>query len=157
MSPLAALILIVIAIIISVIFGTKKANMGLIAFGLAYILGCYAFGLKASLLYTLFPAKVILQFIFISYFYGILIENGTIQWIAEKASYLARNATFMIPIIIFVLTLLLSLAGVAPISVAAAVAPLFLAIADKMNINKLLVLLAIHTGQCAGAAHLFQV
>ena len=35
MSPLAALILIVIAIVISVIFGTKKANMGLIAFGLA--------------------------------------------------------------------------------------------------------------------------
>ena len=28
MSPLAALILIVIAIVISVIFGTKKANMG---------------------------------------------------------------------------------------------------------------------------------
>ena len=31
MSPLAALILIVIAIVISVIFGTKKANMGLLA------------------------------------------------------------------------------------------------------------------------------
>lgn len=150
MTPLASLALILAAVVLSVVFGRKKANMGLMALGFAYILGCFVFGLKASELYALFPAKVILQFIFISYFYGVLIENGTIQWVAEKASYAARNAGFLIPIIIFIITLLLSLAGVAPISVAAAVAPLFLAIADKMKINKLLVLLSIHTGQCAG-------
>lgn len=150
MTPLASLILILIAIVLSVVFGRKRANMGLIALGLAYILGCFVFGLKANVLYNMFPAKIILQFIFISYFYGVLIENGTIQWVAEKASYAARNAGFLIPVIIFVLTLVLSLAGVAPVSVAAAVAPLFLAIADKMKINKPLVLLAIHTGQCAG-------
>jgi di/tricarboxylate transporter len=55
-----------------------------------------------------------------------------------------------VPIIIFVLCCVLSIAGVPPIPVAAAIAPLFLAIADKMNINKMLVLLSIHTGQCAG-------
>jgi di/tricarboxylate transporter len=150
MTPLASLALILLAMILSVVFGRKRANMGLIALGLAYILGCFVFGLKANALYAMFPAKIILQFIFISYFYGVLIENGTIQWVAEKVSYAARKAGFLIPIIIFVLTLVLSLAGVAPVSVAAAVAPLFLAIADKMKINKLLVLLAIHTGQCAG-------
>lgn len=150
MTPLSSLILILIAMVLAVVFGRKRANMGLIALGLAYILGCFVFGLKASALYAMFPAKIILQFIFISYFYGVLIENGTIKWVAEKVSYAARNAGFLIPIIIFVLTTVFSMAGVPPVSVAAAVAPLFLAIADKMKINKLLVLLAIHTGQCAG-------
>ena len=150
MTPVTSLILILLAIVLSVVFGRKHANMGLIALGLAYLLGCFVLGFRANALYALFPAKVILQFIFISYFYGILIENGTIQWIAEKASYYARNTSFLIPIIIFVLCLLLSIAGVPPVSVAAAVAPLFLAVADKMRLNKLLILLSIHTGQCAG-------
>lgn len=150
MTPLTSLVLILIAIALSVVLGRKGINMGLIALILAYILGCFVFGQKVNALYNMFPAKIILQFIFISYFYGVLIENGTIKWVAEKASYMARNSGFLIPIIIFVLTMVFSMAGVPPISVAAAVAPLFLAIADKMKINKLLVLLAIHTGQCAG-------
>ena len=116
MTPVTSLILILLAIVLSVVFGRKHANMGLIALGLAYLLGCFVLGFRANALYALFPAKVILQFIFISYFYGILIENGTIQWIAEKASYYARNTSFLIPIIIFVLCLLLSIAGVPPVS-----------------------------------------
>ncbi|MFQ9389584.1 MAG: hypothetical protein ACLR1V_12995 [Coprococcus sp.] len=71
MSPLAALILIVIAIVISVIFGTKKANMGLIAFGLAYILGCYAFWIKSQSVVYAFPGKgnsaVYFYFVFLRY------------------------------------------------------------------------------------------
>ena len=131
--------LIILSIFISVAIGYKcKINVGIIAMAFAYIFGCFVLGLKSSAVIAMWPSSLFYFILMVSFFYGIAMTNGTLMLIAENAIYLCRNRAWFIPILLWLISFGISGLGPGPVTVFAFMAPLVMATADKIGMNKII-------------------
>ena len=131
--------LIILSIFISVAIGYKcKINVGIIAMAFAYIFGCFVLGLKSSAVIAMWPTSLFYFILMVSFFYGIAMTNGTLMLIAENAIYLCRNRAWFIPILLWLISFGISGLGPGPVTVFAFMAPLVMATADKIGMNKII-------------------
>lgn len=105
--------LFVAAVVLVVVLGLKtKQNMGILAFIAAFILGYWRLGMRVSAVLTSsFPVAIFFDFVIVGIFFGFATANGTIQLLARKLMYKFRNAMWMGPIVIFLVTAVVSLCG----------------------------------------------
>lgn len=90
--------LVIGSLVFAIILGNiKKINIGIIALACAWIIGCWLGGNFASAITSLFPIKVVMYLICITFFYGFAISNGTMQKLGDKLMYLFRNHVKLIP------------------------------------------------------------
>ena len=98
MSATAVLIMIIAAFAISIIVGSKtKINIGLFSILFAFIIGCFFCGSNINTVISYFPVRFVFMIISVNFFFGFLIENGTMDLFAKKIMYLFRNATWFLP------------------------------------------------------------
>lgn len=101
----------------SIVFGfVRKTNVGLVSLGLALILGLIG-GISDGNIYKGFPYKLFLTLMGTMLFFAMLQENGTLEKVSQMITGFCGKKKYLIPIIIYVFSFVLSAAGPGAISV----------------------------------------
>lgn len=142
-------------LLLSIIFGYLfKANIGIFAIALCFI-AAYIYGLKPSEIVKLWGLDLFFILVSITYFYGFVIGNGTLNNLASKAVYGVRNYPWSIPIVLYIVVVIFVGIGPGHYAGFAFMSPLVLYIANKINMNKILAAIIIYSGSCAGGFNPF--
>lgn len=119
----------------------RKCNIGILAVGFSLIIGKIG-GMSNSQILGGFDAKLFITLVGVTFLFGIAQSNGTLELIAKRAVGLAGNRTYLVPVILFLVTGLLSAIGPGNIPVGALMTVVAVTIAVEMGENPLLFALA---------------
>jgi len=126
---LASLLVLVAAIVLAFIF---KVNTGLMAIAASLILGRIA-GLSDKWLLGAFDSNLFLMLFGVMYLFCIAQENKTLELLAKKILALCKGKVKLFPLILFVLSAVISAIGPGLISVTALMAALIVALAKEAD------------------------
>jgi di/tricarboxylate transporter len=144
---LASLLALLAAIAVSM---TSRINVGLLAIGLAWIIGVYVAGLTPEAVQAGFPVSLFMTLAGVTLLFAIAESNGTLERLAHHATALARGNARVIPVLFFALALLLSSVGPGAITTVALVVPLAMAIGQRVGVPNFLTALMVANGANAG-------
>lgn len=145
-------VLVLLGIVAAIALGyLLKLNIGIFAIAISYILGTFVMGFKTSEVIALWPTSTFFVFISVSLFFGIPTTNGTLKKLAEKLIYACRKVPALIPYAIFFASYLMAGLGVSVMGTIAFMAPITLALADQLKMDKFTASLAMIEG-CLGGA-----
>lgn len=144
--------LILLSIVMAIGLGFYfKINVGLFGILFAYIIGCFGLGMKVKEVTGTFSLTLFFTIFAITFFYGFAISNGTLELIAKKSVYASRKFPYIIPFVLYGLCIAMSGIGPGPYAVYAFLSPLVMAVANEINMNKIIAVVAIVGGGVAGA------
>ena len=144
-------ILIVAAIVLAVFLGYKtKINTGFFCIVFAYLIGCFAVGLKTKDVIGMWPTSTMFVIISVSLFYNFAALNGTLEKLSGSLLYACRKFPGMLPFALFFVAVILSVMGAAYFPVLAFLAPITMAICEESKMDKLTGAVAINCGALAG-------
>ena len=115
----------------------KKVNVGIVCLGLALILGKIG-GISDGDIYAGFPYKLFCTLLGTMLFFSLLQQNGTLEKISQKLIGLCGKNTFLVPVIIYIVSYLLSAAGPGAISVQSVTVLFAVSLAVQMNASPVL-------------------
>lgn len=134
MLPLIALLFLVAAIVIGFVW---NINVGFTCLGLALILGIIG-GVGTSTILGGFPSKLFMTLLGTMFFFSLLQENHTLELLSKKMVNLVGKKHFLIPIIIYVVSYIMSAAGPGAISVQTVMIVFAVALAVQMDASPIL-------------------
>lgn len=144
-------ILIILLIAVSIGLGFYfKINIGLFGMFFSYIVGVFVLDMKVKSIINLWPTNLFFTIMTITFFYGFAISNGTLEKIAVKTVYAARKVAFSIPIVCYLLAFIMTAIGPGPYAVYVFLAPIIMAIAEEIKMNKILAAIIVVSGVVAG-------
>ena len=133
-----------------IIATTLPINMGALALVAAFIIGLLSH-LPAKDIFAGFPGDLFVTLVGITYLFAIAQNNGTVDWLVQKAVWLVRGRVAVMPWVMFFLAALLTAVGAVSPAAVAIIAPIALRFADKFRISPLLMgLMVIHGAQGGG-------
>jgi len=125
-------------------------NMGALAFAGAFIIGLL-YHIPAKDIFSGFPGDLFVTLVGITYLFAIAENNGTIDWLVQRAVWLVRGRIAAIPWVMFTAAGLLTGVGAVSPGAVAIIAPIALRFAHNYGISPLLVgLMVIHGAQGGG-------
>lgn len=130
---------------------TKKMNVGIVCFGLALVLGTLG-GMSAGDIYKGFPYKLFATLLGTMMFFSLLQQNGTLEKISKRLIGLCGKNTFLVPIIVYVVSFVLSAAGLGAISVQSVTVIFAVSLSVQMNVNPILMGVMAILGAVGGTA-----
>jgi di/tricarboxylate transporter len=134
MVKLAPLVCLFVAILLGF---AKKMNTGLVAIGLAFIVG-RAGGMSDAQVIRGFNSSLFVMLLGVTYLCSIAHVNGTLELFARKIVGLTGNRVYLVPIVVFLLSSFLSVIGPGSIPVMALMMPFSMTLAAEMKISPLL-------------------
>ena len=146
-AALASLIALLVAIVLSIV---SRINIGLVAIGLAWLIGVYLAGMKPEAIAKGFPAPLFLTLAGVTLLFAAAETNGTLERIAHRAVDLARGRAALLPILFFVIACTVSTVGPGAISSVALIAPLAMVIGHRAGVPAFLSALMVANGANAG-------
>ncbi|TNH07243.1 SLC13 family permease [Testudinibacter sp. TR-2022] len=148
-------VIILLFIVLSIAGGYFfKINIGIFAIVFSFI-AAYIYGLNAKDVSGLWGLNLFFILLSITFFYGIVIANGTLSLVAEKMVFAVRNQPFLIPIVLFVTVVIFAGIGPGHYAAFAFMSPLVMVIASKINMSRLLAAIIIYSGAVAGGFNPF--
>jgi di/tricarboxylate transporter len=125
-------------------------NMGALALVAAFIIGLLSH-LPAKDIFTGFPGDLFVTLVGITYLFAIAQNNGTVDWVVQKAVWLVRGRVAVMPWVMFFVAAMLTAVGAVSPAAVAIIAPIALRFADKHGMSPLLMgLMVIHGAQGGG-------
>lgn len=115
----------------------KKVNVGIVALGLAPILAMIG-KLDMDVVFSGYPTKLFLTLLGTMLLFALLQENKTLELLSRKIVALVGNKAYLVPIIIYIVSFLLSAAGPGAISVQAVMILLAVSLSVQMNLSPVL-------------------
>jgi hypothetical protein len=95
MNPaVASLLALIIAILLSIV---TRINVGLVAVGLAWLIGVYVAGLAPDAVIRGFPSSLFLTLVGVTLLFAAANQNGTLERLAERAVRIAHGRTRWLP------------------------------------------------------------
>lgn len=148
MTPaLASLLALIAAIILSI---TTRLNVGLVAIGLAWIIGTWLTDLGPEAVIRGFPTSLFLTLTGVTLLFACASANGTLEQVAHRAVRLARGNGAILPLLFFLISGLVASVGPGSISTVALIAPLAMAIGARAGLPHFLTALMVANGANAG-------
>ncbi len=129
-----ALLFLIAAIVIGFV---RKINVGLACLGLALILGLIG-GVSTNTILGGFPSKLFLTLLGTMFFFSLLQENHTLELLSKKLVGLVGKRTFLIPVLIYLVSYLMSAAGPGAISVQSVMIIFAVSLSVQMNASPIL-------------------
>lgn len=127
-----------LALAVSIAIGrVRKINIGLVAIPFAYIIGAFFMHMKPSDVIDLWPTHIFFVILAISLFFGFAMANGTLAEIANGLLYRFRAAPVMLPVMILLVSVLISALGAGYYAVMVLMVPIALLVCRKIGINPL--------------------
>ena len=115
----------------------RKINVGLVCMGLSLILGTIG-GISSKEIYAGFPGKLFATLLGTMLFFSLLQDNGTLEQVSKKMTSLCGKNTFLVPVIIYIASFVLSAAGPGAISVQTVMVLFAVPLAIHMHLNPIL-------------------
>lgn len=145
-------VLILLAIILAVYLGNKfSVNTGVLALGFAYLIGAFVVGMTPGDILGMFPTKLFMVIFGLSMFFNFAVVNGTLDKLAKLLLYYARNFTKYLPILLYLISALVSGLGAGFFTTVAVMTTISMAISNEAGLNKLLAAISISLGALSGA------
>jgi di/tricarboxylate transporter len=144
------LIAILTLILVFVVGTVRPINLGALALVATFAVGTLAAGEDVRTIYSGFPPDLFLLLLGVTYLFGIASVNGTIEWVVNSAARMIRGNVALLPWIIFVVSAVPATAGALGPPAVAMLAPVFLRLAKKYDIDPRLAGLMIMHGSAAG-------
>ena len=129
----------------------KKINVGIVCLGLSLILGKLG-GMGAGDIYKGFPYKLFATLLGTMLFFSLLQQNGTLEKISKRLIGACGKNTFLIPIIMYVVSFILSAAGPGAISVQSVTIIFAVSLAVQMKVSPILMGAMATLGAVGGTA-----
>ena len=122
-------ILIIGAIAVSVAIGYKtKFNTGFFAIAFAYLIGCFALGMKPKAVIAGWPVSTMFVIFSVSLFYNFALVNGTLEKTARYLLYACRKIPGLLPFALYFASAGIAALGAGFFTVMAFMAPITLLI-----------------------------
>jgi len=128
-----------------------KLNPGLLALMAALTIGIYFGDISTKVILSSFPSELFILLVSMSTVFGIAQKNGTLDVVTHYAVNLIKGQALLLPILVFILSFLLSALGPGNIAAVALLAPMTMNLAKKHKISYLMVAIMLCTGANAGA------
>ncbi|MDR3529275.1 MAG: SLC13 family permease [Rhodopila sp.] len=145
-------VLIIAALLVSIGLGYSfKINIGLFALSFAYIIGAFAMGLSIKQIVDMWPMSLFLIIVFITFFYGFAINNGTLEKITDYTIHYTRKFPYVLPFAIYALCIVMSGIGAGPWAVFAFMSPPIMILAAQTGMSRVLAAVIITSGGVTGA------
>lgn len=129
----------------------KKMNVGIVCLGLALILGKLG-GMGAGDIYKGFPYKLFATLLGTMIFFSLLQQNGTLEKVSKRLIGICGKNTFLVPIIMYLVSFILSAAGPGAISVQSVTIIFAVSLAVQMNVSPILMGAMATLGAVGGTA-----
>ena len=129
---------------------SSRINVGWLALAFAWLIGVYQAGLRPDAVMAGFPVTLFLTLAGVTLLFSIAETNGTLDRLARRAIQLARGSRRVIPILLFVVACALSSVGPGAISTVALLAPLAMAVGQRVGLSPFLIALMVANGANAG-------
>lgn len=126
-------------------------NTGLLAMTFAYLIGAFVIGLSINDILAMFPTKLFLVIFGLSLFFNFAVVNGTLDKLAKLLLYFARNFTKFLPILIYLISALVSGLGAGFFTTVAVMTTIAMVLAKEAGLNRLLLAISISLGALSGA------
>lgn len=134
--PLAGIALLFLIGAIALGF-VKKLNVGMLCLGLTLVLGKLG-GISVGKMYGGFPGKLFLTLLRTMFFFALLQGNGTLEKASKKLTRLCGTKVFLVPIVIYVASFVLSAIGPGAISVQTVMVLFAVPLAFQLNASPVL-------------------
>ena len=142
----------VLAIVVAIALGyLTRINIGLFAIAFAYLIGCFAMGMRPSEVIELWPLRIFFVIFSVCLFYSFAMINGTLEKMAEHLLYRCRKVPYLLPYAIFLTATLIAAMGAGYYTVLAFMAPLTLILCRRTGMGLILGGLAVNYGALGGA------
>jgi Na+/H+ antiporter NhaD/arsenite permease-like protein len=142
------LIALALAVTLSI---TTSLNVGVLAIGLAWVIGVYLGGFSVTEIMGGFPVNLFLTLAGVTLLFSQAQANGTLEKVAHQAVRLCRGRVGMVPVLYFFLGGVLASMGPGNIATAGLLAPMAMATAARMNIPLFLMAIMVGNGANAGS------
>ena len=129
---------------------TSRINVGWIALAFAWLIGVYQAGMRPDAVMAGFPVTLFLTLAGVTLLFSIAETNGTLEGLAHRSIKLARGNARVIPLLFFVVAGALCSVGPGAISTVALLAPLAMAVGQRVGISPFLTALMVANGANAG-------
>lgn len=139
-SNIALFSVLFLAVIVAIAFW-RKCNIGILAIGGAFILGTLS-GISGKEILAGFDASLFLNLCGVSFLFSLAQVNGTLEYICKKAIGLAGKRTYLVPILLFLVTGILCAIGPGNIPSGNLMTVVAVTLAVEMGANPLLFALA---------------
>lgn len=144
--------LIIGAIAVSVAIGYKtKFNTGFFAMAFAYLIGCFALGMKTKAVIGGWPVSTMFVIFSVSLFYNFALVNGTLEKTARFLLYACRKFPGLLPFALYLASAGIAALGAGFFTVMAFMAPITILICKEANMDQLTGAVAINCGALSGA------
>ena len=147
---LAIVSLIVLAIVVAIGF-IKKLNIGFISIGAAFILGTIG-DMTAKEISKGFSSSMFVTLVGVTFLFGMASQNGTLDLFSKKVVALVGKRTYLIPVLMFVLSAFISAIGPGHIAAGILMTTFAVYLAFEMDINPMATALYAKLGANAGCA-----
>jgi Na+/H+ antiporter NhaD/arsenite permease-like protein len=142
-----SLVALLVALAVSM---TSRINVGWLALTFAWLIGVYQAGMRPDAVMAGFPTTLFLTLTGVTLLFAIAEVNGTLDALAHRAITLARGNRHLIPILFFVIACGLCSVGPGAISTVALLAPLAMAVGNRVGVPAFLTALMVANGANAG-------
>lgn len=129
----------------------KKVNIGFLSIGVSVLLGL-AGGMKTKAIISGFSSSLFITLVGVTFLFGLASVNGTLDLISKKIIALLGKKTFLIPIMMFVLSAFISAVGPGHIATGILMTTFAIYLAIEMDINPFATALYAKLGANAGSA-----
>ena len=146
-SAAITLLALLAAIVLSMV---SRLNIGLLAIGMAWIIGVYAAGGKADSVMAGFPVDLFLTLSGVCFLFAIAELNGTFPVMAQRVMGGTARSRVAIPLSFFVSAMIISAVGPGAIASTALIVPIAAAIGRRAHIPPMLTALMVANGANAG-------
>lgn len=139
-----------IALAVAIVLGfVRGANVGVLCMGFSMILALI-FGIDTKSLLSGFSASIFIQMVGITYLFGIIKHNGTLELLAMKLVGAVGTHVHLIPIVFFVIGFILSAIGPGSIPCLAIIPVIAIPVAVSAGLNPIMVAVIGDFGVMAG-------
>lgn len=149
-----SLIALLVVIVVSCV---STINAGIVAIALAWVVGLYApalFGvepLQAEKVIEGFPRDLFLRLVGVTLLFAQAQRNGTLELVSRVAVRGCRGNAGLVPVMFFGLSFALAAVGAGNIAATAMLAPMAMAVAERVRIPAFLMTIMVVHGSLAGA------
>lgn len=142
--------LLVLALVVAIGF-IKKINIGFFSIGAAFLLGM-AGGVPVKAIVGGFSSSMFVTLVGVTFLFGMASANGTLDLFSKKVVALVGKRTYMIPILMFVLSAFISAIGPGHIAAGILMTTFAVYLAFELKINPMATALYAKLGANAGCA-----
>ncbi|PZG18443.1 SLC13 family permease [Nonomuraea aridisoli] len=147
-AELLSILALIVMFVVATVF---PVNLGALALVGAFLVGTLAAGMSTDDILGAFPGSLFVILVGVTLLFAIATNNGTVDWLVRAAVHLVRGRLAAIPLVVFVISALLTAVGAPAPAVAAILAPIAFGFAADYRIHPMLIGLMVAHGTQAGA------